>query len=134
MITDSYLDEPIRYRHPNGQRCGWCIGGDHRNCVVTVEMGKETTTFSGTVRATFTTSWKTTLWRCECREDHAHPSSRCLKCLRPGVDVDFKSRCIDHDDCKAYRVEFGTYIRPSAPVLRDDDEEEFDDDRGEMAV
>ena len=107
----------IPYRHPNGERCGWCIGGDHENCVVSVDMTIRKAFQPGPASLHF-------VWTCQCGSAVPHPASRCLNCLRPGVAVDHRSRCTDRDGCQAYLLDNGPFRQPEPPRINDEEDED----------
>ena len=91
-------------------RCGWCIGGDHANCVVVVEMGESDKGKKSGPRVGRTQGGKY-LWHCACL---CSKLTVCLDCHRRGVEVrDY--RCKDREDCERFRTEAGPFTRPKPP-------------------
>jgi hypothetical protein len=84
-------------------RCGWCIGDDHANCVVVVELGRSK---SGKLPITY--------WRCSCSEGK-HPRTKCLDCNRRNVEVGQNWRCKDQLGCARYIKEHGR-VKPTRPA------------------
>lgn len=120
----------MTWTHKNGQRCGWCIGGMHEHCAVAIQMGQKQPPIWRATRSPH-------IWRCECPQHfpaETHPTSRCMDCLRPGVDVDRGHHCQDRAECRAYVESFGTYEIPSPPHYLPGEDEEDEDAEYPLAV
>lgn len=106
----------MTWQHRNGQRCGWCIAGDHDNCAVAVLMGRRRSFIRDGQR--IITALEPYLWVCECKFTVPHPKTRCGLCGRPDVEVTVRSRCKDQIECKAWRNTNGVFTRPDVEQSR----------------
>lgn len=87
-------------------RCGNCIDGLHEDCLIALEFGGH----RGRGRPkdskeTGPRSWSVVPypWRCGCACEYAQ-QTRCVKCQRVGVEVDYGSRCRDRSGCVEVEV------------------------------
>lgn len=72
-------------------RCGFCLDGRHRTCVINIEMG--TKKDGGKY-----------LYECPC-ECNTSDRHRCVDCNRRENQIEIQNgRCVDRDGCKGYRA------------------------------
>jgi hypothetical protein len=75
-------------------RCGWCITGDHDNCLVIMIMGETRSRNDKKATGPYP-------WRCPCGCLRS-VNTKCLNCQRVGVEVT-ENRCTDERACKRWR-------------------------------
>lgn len=88
-------------------RCGFCTSGYHFP-----EPNEDGTYPKGGCAGTLEHTGGV-IWRCACECNEGH--TRCITCRRRDVEVDDRSRCLDHDGCAAYVQN----RRESDPLLAD---------------